>query len=65
MPELTHLRVLLSILWARLSDLRRHGEAGYSTETAIVIALVGAVALLLAGAIVAAIKKRVTEIQGF
>lgn len=64
MPELTHLRVLLSILRARLPGLR-DGEDGYSTETAIVVALLGAVALILAAAIVAAINRRTAKISGF
>ncbi|HZD68900.1 MAG TPA: hypothetical protein VFA45_08285 [Actinomycetes bacterium] len=64
MPELTHLRVWLSILWTRLSDLRKE-EDGYSTETAIVVALIGAVAIILATAIAAAIRRRVNTINGF
>jgi hypothetical protein len=64
MPELTHLRVLLDILWARLSELRTN-EEGYSTETAIIIAVIGAVAITLAAAIFRAISRRTAAIDGF
>jgi hypothetical protein len=64
MPELTHLRVLLDLLRARLSELHTKQE-GYSTETAIIVAIIGVVAIALATAIVAAIARRTSVINGF
>jgi hypothetical protein len=64
MPELTHLKVVLQFLRAQLSELRTNQD-GYSTETAIIIAIIGVVAIGLATAIAAAIARRTSVINGF
>jgi hypothetical protein len=64
MPELILVKALVDHVRVCLRALHR-GEEGYSTETAIVIAIVGAAAIVLAGAIVAAIARRTSAIDGF
>jgi hypothetical protein len=64
MPEFAFLQALLAFLRAGISELRTN-EDGYSTETAIVVALIAAAAIALATAIVAAIAKRTNDINGF
>jgi len=46
MPALLgYLRLILAVLRARIAEVRREGDAGYTTETVVVIALLVALAI--------------------
>lgn len=51
--ELDLIRRMMSILRQRLTDIRAEPDAGYSTETVIVIALLVAMAITAVGIIAA------------
>ena len=59
-PEL---QPLLAMLRARRDRLRAEGDAGYSTETVLVTALLVAAALLVVGIIVAKVTAKANGIN--
>ena len=61
-PELTVIRHLFEVLGARWRELRADPEAGYSTETVIVTALLAALALTAVGIIVAKVIAKANSI---
>lgn len=64
MPEVTYLQTVVALLRAHLAQLRRQDpEAGYSTETIIVIALLAAAALFAVGLIVQKIRATAGKIK--
>ena len=60
--ELTVLKNLFEVLAARWQALRADPEAGYSTETVIVTALLAALALTAVGIIVAKVVAKANSI---
>ena len=63
LPELTILRHLLTLLHDRWQSLRADPEAGYTTETVIVTALLAALALTAVGIIVAKVVTAANHIS--
>ena len=61
-PELIVIRHLFEVLCARWQALRAEPEAGYSTETVIVTALLAALALTAVGIIVAKVIAKANSI---
>ncbi len=61
-PELTVIKHLFAVLYARYQTLRAEPEAGYSTETVIVTALLAALALTAVGIIVAKVIAKANSI---
>jgi hypothetical protein len=61
--ELNFIRQLMALLRSRLSTLRAQPEAGYTTETVIVTALLAALALTAVGIIVAKVLATAHNIQ--
>ena len=61
--ELIVLRHLFSVLHGRLQALRADPEAGYTTETVIVTALLAALALTAVGIIVAKVVSAANNIS--
>ena len=57
MPELLILRHLIALIRERVEDLRADPEAGYTTETVVVTALL----VVLAAAVIAIIAVKVTS----
>ena len=62
-PELIILRHLFSVLHGRWEALRADPEAGYTTETVIVTALLAALALTAVGIIVAKVVSAANNIS--
>ena len=63
LSELTILRHLATALWDRWRALRADPEAGYTTETVIVTALLAALALTAVGIIVAKVVSAANNIS--
>lgn len=63
LPELTILRHLATVLCDRWRALRADPEAGYTTETVIVTALLAALALTAVGIIVAKVVSAANNIS--
>lgn len=63
MFELDLIRRMMAILRQRLSDLRVDDDAGYSTETVIVIALLVAMAITAVGIIAAKVISTANHIS--
>lgn len=63
LPELTLLRHLATVLCDRWRALRADPEAGYTTETVIVTALLAALALTAVGIIVAKVVTAANHIS--
>lgn len=63
MFELDLIRRIMAILRQRLSDLRVDDDAGYSTETVIVIALLVAMAITAVGIIAAKVISTANHIS--
>ena len=63
LPELTLLRHLATVLCGRWRALRADPEAGYTTETVIVTALLAALALTAVGIIVAKVVTAANHIS--
>ena len=63
LPELTLLRHLATVLCDRWRALRTDPEAGYTTETVIVTALLAALALTAVGIIVAKVVTAANHIS--
>ena len=61
--ELTVIKNLFQVLCARWQALRSDPEAGYSTETVIVTALLAALALTAVGIIVAKVVAKANSIK--
>ena len=61
-PELIIIRHLVEVFGARWRALRAEPEAGYSTETVIVTALLAALALTAVGIIVAKVIAKANSI---
>jgi hypothetical protein len=61
--ELDLIRRLMSLLRQRLSDMRSEPDAGYSTETVIVIALLVAMAVTAVGIIAAKVISTANHIS--
>jgi hypothetical protein len=65
MPEILQLRMVLAVLRAHVTELRRQGaEDGYTTETLIITALLVAAAVVAGGIIVALIMRKANELSG-
>jgi hypothetical protein len=62
-PELTVIKNLMQVLFARFQALRAEPDAGYSTETVIVTALLAALALTAVGIIVAKVVAKANSIS--
>ena len=62
-PELTILRHLATLFYGRWRALRADPEAGYTTETVIVTALLAALALTAVGIIVAKVVSAANNIS--
>ena len=63
MFEMDLIRRMMAILRQRLSDLRVDDDAGYSTETVIVIALLVAMAITAVGIIAAKVISTANHIS--
>ena len=63
LPELTILRHLATFFYDRWRGLRADPEAGYTTETVIVTALLAALALTAVGIIVAKVVSAANNIS--
>ena len=61
-PELTVIKHLFGVLYARYQALRAEPDAGYTTETVIVTALLAALALTAVGIIVAKVVAKANSI---
>ena len=62
-PELTVITHLVRLLRSRLQALRAEPEAGYTTETIVVTALLVALALVAVGIIAAKVIAKATSIN--
>jgi len=64
MPALFgYLRLAATVLRGRLTQARRNGEAGYTTETVVVIALLVALAIAAVAIITAKVLAKANSIQ--
>ena len=63
LPELTILRHLATLFYERWRALRADPEAGYTTETVIVTALLAALALTAVGIIVAKVVSAANNVS--
>ena len=64
MPALFgYLRLAATLLRGRLAQARRNGEAGYTTETVVVIALLVALAIAAVAIIAAKVLAKANSIQ--
>jgi len=64
MPALLgYLRLAAAVLRGRLAQARRDGEAGYTTETVVVIALLVALAIAAVAIIAAKVLAKANSIQ--
>ena len=59
----TYWATVLTALHARLEELRRHPEAGYTTETVLVTALLVVAALTIVAIIVAKVIAKANSIN--
>ena len=57
------LRLAAAVLRGRLAQARRNGEAGYTTETVVVIALLVALAIAAVAIITAKVLAKANSIQ--
>ena len=64
MPALFgYIRLAATLLRGRLAQARRNGEAGYTTETVVVIALLVALAIAAVAIITAKVLAKANSIQ--
>lgn len=59
----THCAVLVAALRARIDELRRNPDAGYTTETVVVTALLIVAALTVVAIIVAKVTAKANDIN--
>jgi hypothetical protein len=59
----THCTLLFAALRARIDDLRRNPDAGYTTETVVVTALLVAAALAVVAIIIAKVTSKANGIN--
>ncbi|MBB5155921.1 hypothetical protein [Saccharopolyspora phatthalungensis] len=59
----TYLNLLFGTVRARIDELRRHPDAGYTTETVVVTAVLIAAALVVVGILVAKAVSKANEIN--
>jgi hypothetical protein len=64
MPDLLgYLRLAAALLRGRLAQARRYGEAGYTTETVVVIALLVALAIAAIAIITAKVLAKANSLN--
>jgi predicted RNA-binding Zn ribbon-like protein len=64
MPALLgYLRLILAALRARIAEVRREGDAGYTTETVVVIALLVALAIAAIAIITAKVLAKANSLN--
>lgn len=64
MPELLYLKTVVALLRAHVSELRRNGEDGYTTETLVITAALALAAVAALTIIVAKIRQKANQISG-
>ena len=60
---LGYLRLILALLRARIAEVRREGDAGYTTETVVVIALLVALAIAAIAIITAKVLAKANSLN--
>ena len=63
MPDTGLLRAAAALLRARWAQLKDHGDAGYTTETVVVIALLVTLAITVIGIIAAKVITKASSLN--